>query len=122
MSGTTATGPPVDLKHKEAEYLAVLGYCGISAEDPERLKKPRDVPVEKLVDVIDGVGVPLFNSLKNEDFYTRGFPTWHNEGELIGNCDWVDEIVIGDEFYEVGFFFTVIHKLSIGRDGNSPTQ
>lgn len=101
MSGTAATGPPVELKYKEAEYLALLRYCGIDEKDPERLGKLRDVPVGKLVEAIDGVGIPLFKSLRSKDFFTRGFPSWYTEDELIRDCDWVDEIVIGDGFFEV---------------------
>lgn len=104
MSGTTATGPPVDLNYKEAEYQALLTYCGIGVDDPERLKRLREVPVEKLIEAVDGLGVPLFNSLKSAEFYTRGFPTWYNEGELIGKCEWVDAVVLGDAFFE-GWLF-----------------
>jgi hypothetical protein len=106
MSGTTATGPPVELKYKEAEYRALLTYCGIDENDPDRLTKLREVPVEKLVEAIQGVGIPLFKSLRDDQFFTRGFPSWYTENELIGNCDWVDEIVIGDTFFEVRPSFT----------------
>jgi carboxylesterase type B len=100
QSATTATGPPVELKYKEAEYEALLRYCGIGLDDPKRLQRLREVPVSKLIEAIDGIFIPLFNSLRHESFFPRGYPTWWTEDELIGNCEWVDEVVIGDAFYE----------------------
>lgn len=102
MSGTTATGPPVDLKYKEAEYLALLGYLGIAGNDPQRLRKLREVPVERLVEAVDGVGIPLFRAYRDEVVWPRGFPGYFTERELIADCEWVDEVVIGDSFFEVG--------------------
>lgn len=104
MSATTATGPPVPLEQKETEYRALLAYCGINVEDPERLSRLREIPVTKLVEAADALGILLFNSLRSEDFFTRGFPSWHTEGALIGGCDWVDEVVIGDAYFEVSDF------------------
>jgi hypothetical protein len=101
MSATTATGPPVLLQQKEAEYLALLKYCGIVEKDPDRLAKLREVPIEKLIEAVDAIGISSFQSWRDEDFYTRGFPTWYTEGNLIGDCDWVDEVVIGDAYFEV---------------------
>lgn len=93
-SGTVATGPLAELKYKEAEYLALLKYCGIDEKDINRLEKLRGAPVEKLVEAVNGVEIPLFNSLRDEGFFTRGFPTYFTEDELIRGCEWVDEIVI----------------------------
>jgi hypothetical protein len=101
MSGTVATGPPVELKYKEAEYLALLKYCGIDENDRDRLRKLGHMPVDKLIEAVNGVGIPLFNSLRDEGFFSRGFPTYFTQDELIGGCEWVDEIVIVDGFSEV---------------------
>ena len=104
MSGTPATGPPVDLKYKEAEYRALLEYLEIEGKDGmERLGKLREVSAEKLVEAINGVGIPLFNSLRDNSFYTRGWPTWWTQDEIISDCEWVDEVVVGDAFFEVSF-------------------
>lgn len=102
MSGTTATGPPVDLKYKEAEYRALLGYLGIDEKDgSERLRMLREVSAEKLVEAISGVGIPLFNSLRDGNFFPRGFPTWWTQDEIMGSCEWIDDVMIGDGFLEV---------------------
>ena len=100
MSGLPATVPPLDLKYKEAEYRSLLKYCGIDQNDPARLEKLRRVPVEKVVDAIQGVGVFLHHSYRDEKFWPKGFPTYFTEDELIGGCEWVNEVIIGDAFFE----------------------
>ena len=100
MSGLPATVPPLDLKYKEAEYRSLLKYCGIDQNDPARLEKLRRVPVEKVVDAIQGVGVFLHHSYRDEKFWPREFPTYFTEDELIGGCEWVNEVIIGDAFFE----------------------
>jgi carboxylesterase type B len=102
MSGLPSTLSPINLRHKEAEYRALLGFCGINEEDPDRLQKLKDVPAEKLVQSIMAVGMPMFHIYQDESFFSRGFPTYFTENELLAGCEWVDEIVIGDCFYEVG--------------------
>jgi carboxylesterase type B len=101
MSGTPATGPPLELKYKEAEYRALLKFCGIDEDDPERLKKLREVPVGKLVAAARGTGIPVPHGFRDEKLWPRGFPTYFTENELIDGCEWVDEIIIGDGFFEV---------------------
>lgn len=104
MSGTMAAGPPVEMKYKETEYLALLKYCGIEEEDPkrlERLERLRGISAEKLVEAIKGVGIPLFRGLRDSEFWPKGFPSYYMEGDLIASCEWADEIIIGDSFFEV---------------------
>ena len=104
MSGLPASVPPLELKFKEAEYRALLKYCGIDEEDPRRLQKLREMPVQKLIDAIQGTGVFFHHSYQDEKFWPRGSPTYFTEDELIGGCEWVGEIVIGDAFFEVSCF------------------
>ena len=109
MSGVPVTVPPIDLKYKELEYIALLKYCGISEDDSERLKKLREIPVEKLIEAVGGVGIPMFNGLRDGSFFPKGSPTYWSEDDLIGNCEWVDEVMIGDAFLEVSQFFSSVH-------------
>lgn len=108
MSGSPATGPPVELKYKEAEYMALLKYLEIDYSDPERLQKLRNVPISRLVDAIDGVGIVIFSALREERLFPRGSPNWWNQDEIIGGCEWVDSVIIGDCFYEVNYQFSFI--------------
>jgi hypothetical protein len=77
-----------------------LKYCGIDQDDLARLKKLRQVPVEKVVDAIQGVGVFLHHRYRDEKFWPKGFPTYFTEDALIGGCEWVNEVIIGDAFFE----------------------
>ena len=101
MSGVPSTLPPLSLEYKEAEYRALLRFCGIDKNIPDRLAKLREVPVEKIVEASTGVGVLLHRGFRDVNFWPNGFPTYWSEDELIAGCPWVDEVVIGDCFYEV---------------------
>jgi hypothetical protein len=107
MSGVPITVPPINLKYKELEYVGLQKYCGISKDDPERLVKLREVPVEKWIEAVNGVGIPMFNILRDESFFPKGFPTYWSEDEIIGNCEWVDEVVLGDAYLEVCHSFII---------------
>jgi hypothetical protein len=91
----------VSLEQREEEYLRLLDFCGIEREDETRLEKLRRVPVEKLVEGVQGIGVFSTPPVAEEGFFDRGVPDWFTEGELIGGCEWVEEIVVGENLYEV---------------------
>lgn len=55
---------------------------------------------EKVVDAIQGVGVFLHRSYRDEKLWPKGFPTYFTEDELIGGCEWLNEVIIGDAFFE----------------------
>lgn len=103
MSGVPSSVPPIDLKYKELEYLALLKRCGIGENEPDRLNKLRDVPVNKLVEAITEVGIPCFNGLKDEKLFPKGIPTYWSENELVAQCEWVEEVIIGDTFWEASY-------------------
>ncbi|RFU34812.1 hypothetical protein B7463_g1562, partial [Scytalidium lignicola] len=104
QSGTTATVPPVTAKEKEAEYKALLTFLGISYDDKERLKKLRSVSSQRLVDAINGVGLPVHRPVYDDQyekaFFNKGTPDWWTEDEILERCSWVEEIIIGDTFFE----------------------
>lgn len=99
----------MEVDFMEVQYRALLAYCGIEYEvgGEERLRKLRYVSAEKLIEAIDGLGITQFNSLRDEGFYTRGFPTWWTQDEMIGSCEWVDKVMIGDAFLEVCSHFLI---------------
>jgi hypothetical protein len=101
QSGTPAGNPPsVDIAVKEKQYVDLLEYCGIDRSDPVRLEKLRKVPIQKLVAAITDVAITAFGPWAEEGFFPIA-PNYSNQAELIGNCAWVDTIVIGDACYEV---------------------
>lgn len=90
--------PPKTLEQKEEEYLELLRYLGIDEKDPARLEALRKTPVEKIVELATTKG--MINQVVDENFWSVT-PTGLNQGELIGNCPWVEKIIIGDSFLEV---------------------
>lgn len=101
QSGTVATGPPISVSQKENEYLALLKFCEIDEQAPDRLAQLKAVPSERIVEGVGALGIAIFAALADETFFDRGLPTRWNEGELIGSCGWIESIVIGDSFTEV---------------------
>ncbi|KAH8597396.1 Alpha/Beta hydrolase protein [Bisporella sp. PMI_857] len=122
MSGTTATAPPVDLALKEVEYLALLQYLDIDVADPERLRKLREIPVDLLVESLSKIHIPVFSGLKHDSFFTRGFPNWWTEDKLIGDCSWVDDVMIGDSFFEGWIFSAELENISPSHIVNTITR
>jgi len=83
----------------EGQYQALLKYCGIDQQDPERLGKLREVPIEKLIKALIDLNVPLFSPLPHPDFFPV-YPTSGIQGKLIKNCPWLEDVMIGDTFFE----------------------
>jgi len=45
--------------------------------------------------------IPVHHGYRDEKVWPRGFLTYFTENELIGGCEWVDEIIIRNGFFEV---------------------
>ncbi|KAH8813305.1 Alpha/Beta hydrolase protein [Xylogone sp. PMI_703] len=118
QSGTTATVCGGNAKEKEAEYKALLKYLQIDYNDKHRLEKLRSVPSQRLVDAINDVGIPvhrpIFDSQYEKSFFSRGEPDWWIGDQIIETCDWVEEVIIGDTFFE-GWIFNGTTQL-VNRD------
>jgi hypothetical protein len=56
----------------------MLDFCGIDRQDPGRLEKLRRILVEKLVAVVQGIGVFSCPSAEDADFFLVA-PTYFNE-------------------------------------------
>ncbi|OAP60918.1 hypothetical protein AYL99_05920 [Fonsecaea erecta] len=97
------------LDDKDAEYRALLNHFEIQGSSAsERLEKLRQVPAEALaqypgyhvmpfIDDIPGVSVP-------KPLFSRGRPTFMKQTSLISSCPWLEDIIIGDDFWE-GYVF-----------------
>jgi hypothetical protein len=90
--------PPRTLERKEEEYLELLQHCGIDEKDPGRLEALRKAPVEKFVELATTKG--MISHVVDFNFWPIT-PTGLNQGDLIRNCSWVEEVIIGDSFLEV---------------------
>jgi hypothetical protein len=100
QSGTAVTINPTSLEAKEAEYQALLQYCGISREDPDRINKLQAVPVDKIVKAANHLNRGAFSPLAHESFFPK-VPSYQNHTDIIAECSWLESGVIGDSIFEV---------------------
>jgi carboxylesterase type B len=100
QSGTASSSSPVELSTRNEQYFKLLDFCGIDRQDEARLEKLRNVPVEKLVAGVQGIGVTSCFPTDDRDFFPV-CPGYFNEPELFEKCDWVKEIIIAESLYEV---------------------
>ena len=107
MSGvigpTTAPSLPEDANKT---YNAFLKSLGIEEQGEAGLKRLRDVEVQKLVEASAQVFVSgsMWLSVQDQQWFgnNAGSVTWDRIPELVGNCEWVNEIVLGTTSFEVG--------------------
>ncbi|KAJ9607899.1 hypothetical protein H2200_007978 [Cladophialophora chaetospira] len=95
----------VTFEQKCAEYQGLLIHFGIEgATSSERLERLRKIPAEALAKypsqhILPFVGdVPGFDIEK--PLFPRGRPTFLNQLPLVASCPWLEDIVIGDDFWE----------------------
>ncbi|KIX92188.1 uncharacterized protein Z520_12069 [Fonsecaea multimorphosa CBS 102226] len=108
------------LEDKDKEYQGLLKHFEIKgASASERLEKLRQVPAEALaqypgyhimpfVDDIPGVSVP-------KPLFSRGRPTFMKQTSLISSCPWLEDVVIGDDFWEGHVFRDLLRSTSAVR-------
>lgn len=116
MSGvvsTTTTPTPVGEANKLYEKL--LEKLNIGERGEEALGKLRKLDVQEIVDAsakLTGEGEMWLPTQDGEWFGKDTIVTWDNVIELIGKCDWVDEIVLGTTGFEGTTFMPVIATLT----------
>lgn len=90
------------LDESDAYYHRLLSYLGIEgATRTERLKALREVPVSRLIDFICDNNISTMKPyLGPESELFAQQPFWATQGEILANCPWVQEIMIGDDSCE----------------------
>jgi hypothetical protein len=119
MSGVIATTTsPMLVEDAEKRYEAFLDKLGIQERGETGLQVLREVDVERIVnasaEISDG-GSMWGVSVQDSDWFGDvGSVTWDRVPELIGECEWVDEIVLGTTSFEVrgNIYFTRKVKLT----------
>ncbi|KAM5342219.1 hypothetical protein ACJ41O_015250 [Fusarium nematophilum] len=99
QSGTAAAISPNPLSKKEEEYQALLTFCGINQDDPQRLEKLRAVPAAKIVDAATAITKAAFSPLAHESFFPI-IPNYLNHGQIVSDCPWIDATITGDAVFE----------------------
>ncbi|KAI1029101.1 hypothetical protein LB504_012970 [Fusarium proliferatum] len=111
QSGTASAISPKPLANKEEEYHALLDFCGISVDDPQRLEKLRAVPTDKIVEAASSINKAAFSPLADKSFFPV-IPNYLNHAKIVSDCSWVDAIITGDAVFE-GYLFA--HNLMAVR-------
>jgi hypothetical protein len=113
MSGVlgpmTAPGTAEDA---DRVYETFLTKLGIEERGDAGLRALRELDVQKLVDLtaeLTNNGF-MFRSVQTEEWFGEkgGYVPWDEIPQLIGNCEWVDEIVLGTTGFEVSDFGKVV--------------
>ncbi|KLO86327.1 Uncharacterized protein LW93_11101 [Fusarium fujikuroi] len=99
QSGTASAISPKPLADKEEEYQALLDFCGISVDDPQRLEKLRAVPTDKIVEAASSINKAAFSPLADKSFFPV-IPNYLNHAKIISDCYWVEAIITGDAVFE----------------------
>lgn len=100
QSGTASTISPTPCAKKEEEYLALLAFCGINKDDPQRLEKLREVPATQIVEATTVLMKGAFSPLAHESFFPIA-PNYLNYDRIVADCPWVEAVMAGDAIYEV---------------------
>jgi carboxylesterase type B len=109
MSGIPGghTAPSL-LKEAEALYDKLLEKAGIDERGDAALKKLREVDVQKIVDATAACSNEgtMWLPVQDKDWYGdyAGSISWDKVPEMISQCKWIDEIVIGTTGFEVNAF------------------
>ncbi|KAG9506481.1 hypothetical protein J7337_000012 [Fusarium musae] len=99
QSGTASAVSPKPLANKDEEYQALLKFCGISVDDPQRLEKLIAVPTDKIVEAATSINKAAFSPLADKSFFPI-IPNYLNHAKIISDCSWIAAIVTGDVVFE----------------------
>jgi carboxylesterase type B len=106
MSGIIGpTTAPCSREDAEARYEAFLKRLGIEERGDKGLEKLREVNVDEIVKVTAEMGEEggMWLAVRDEDWFGKGAEsvTWDRVPELIGQCEWVGDVMIGCTSFEV---------------------
>ncbi|KAF2660803.1 alpha/beta-hydrolase [Lophiostoma macrostomum CBS 122681] len=100
MSGVPGPiGAPVPPDVAQGLYNMLLDTLGIKERGTESVAKLRELPVEQIVAASGALSeAGVFWAWQQDEEWSgkeKGVITWDKVPELVGNCDWVNEIVLG---------------------------
>lgn len=110
MSGLL--GPMMVPKSKEYAnrvYERFLERVGIEERGAQGLERLREMDLQRVVDATAELTAEggLFRSVLDEDWFgmgeEEGGVVWDRMPELVGRCEWVEEVVLGITSFEVSF-------------------
>ncbi|KIW18746.1 hypothetical protein PV08_03035 [Exophiala spinifera] len=103
QSGTVLGHAPFELK--ELEYQGLLKTFNVTGSTPqERLEQIRQIPADQLIKYPGAHIFPFVDDIPDlhvrQPLFARGPVTYTSQTALIQSCEWLEELVIGDDFWE----------------------
>jgi hypothetical protein len=96
---------PTSVQVAEKRYDDFLMQLGIKERGDEGLQKLREVDIDVLVKASAEMGEQggMWLSVRDEEWFGEGAErvTWDRVPEVIGSCEWVNDIVLGCTGFEV---------------------
>jgi carboxylesterase type B len=111
MSGVLGSSvAPSSAEDANVVYESFLKKLGIEERGESGLAKLRAVDVQEIMKATTAFSDTgaMFRTVQDKDWYGEydDLVTWEKFPQLIGKCEWVDEIVLGTTAFEVRYFLT----------------
>lgn len=103
----------IPLETKDQEYRELLNHFNIKgATATERLDALRQVSIDELIKCPGShlspyIG-PVAGVAVEDSLFSRGPPTVTNHAHLIASCEWLGDLIIGDDFWEGHVFAPLV--------------
>ncbi|KAJ9622593.1 hypothetical protein H2203_006241 [Taxawa tesnikishii (nom. ined.)] len=94
---------PTSHEDGQEKYESLLAFLGIAASSKEeRLIALRAVPQQRLIDAIRELRHSVIWPYAGPEnvWFSRGFPSFGTDNDLLINCPWAGDIVLGDTHLE----------------------
>jgi carboxylesterase type B len=119
---------PNSVEKAEEQYEAFLERLGVQTRGEDGMQELRDMDVQRIVETsaeFNDEGSMWLSVLDREWFGEEAKSvTWDRIPELLGKCEWVDEVVLGTTSFEVSYARLLdIHRLtcSAGHPNDVPS-
>jgi carboxylesterase type B len=116
MSGIIGpTTVPLSLENASKTYKNFLKTVGVVEEGEAGLERLRQLDVQKIVDASaeHRAAGDMWLSVQDPQWFgdEAGCITWDRIPELLGKCEWVNEIVLGTTGFEVSRCSMIVHSV-----------
>lgn len=116
MSGIIGpTTVPLSLENAGKTYIKFLRTVGIEEEGEAGLEQLLQVDVQKIVEASAAhrAAGDMWLSVQDPEWFGdgAGSVTWDRIPELLGKCEWVNEIILGTTGFEVSRCFSAVRPV-----------